>query len=152
PLFVHQYPQAWFDLRGKRDRYTDYFQNSTAATEAHRLFCLDLRSRFPDYSNDLWGITASDSQHGYQVWGGPPAMAPFDGAVLPAAAGGSLVFVPAAALRVLKNIRTRFGDRAWRRYGLIDAFNPRTNWFDPASIGIDTGITLIMAENLRTGF
>jgi hypothetical protein len=152
PLFVHQYPQAWFDLRGKRDRYADYFQNSISATEAHRLFCLDLRGRFPDYSNDLWGITASDSPHGYQAWGGPPAMGPIDGTVAPAAAGGSLVFVPAQALRVLKNIRARFGDRAWRRYGLIDAFNPHTNWYDPASIGIDTGVTLLMAENLRTGF
>ena len=26
PLFVHQYSQAWFDFRGKRDRYADYFQ------------------------------------------------------------------------------------------------------------------------------
>ena len=30
PLFVHQYSQAWFDFRGKRDKYADYFQNSIA--------------------------------------------------------------------------------------------------------------------------
>ncbi len=29
PLFVHQYSQAWFDFRSKRDRYADYFKNST---------------------------------------------------------------------------------------------------------------------------
>ena len=73
PLFIHQYSQAWFDFRGKRDRYADYFQNSVLATEVHRRFCLDLAKQFPDYSDDLWGITASDSEHGYQVWGGPPA-------------------------------------------------------------------------------
>src|SRR5215471_16995331 len=28
PLFVHQYSQAWFDFRGKRDKYADYFENS----------------------------------------------------------------------------------------------------------------------------
>ena len=28
PLFVHQYSQAWFDFRGKRDQYANYFQNS----------------------------------------------------------------------------------------------------------------------------
>jgi len=46
PLFVHQYSQAWFDFRGKRDRYTDYFQNSAIATDVHRRFCLDLAQQF----------------------------------------------------------------------------------------------------------
>ena len=64
PLFVHQYSQAWFDFRGKRDRYTDYFQNSVIATDVHRRFCIDLCGQFPDYSDDLWGITASDSVQG----------------------------------------------------------------------------------------
>src|SRR3984957_16532634 len=73
PLFVHQYSQAWFDFRGKRDRYTDYFRNSVIATDVHRRFCVDLASEFPDYSDDLWGITASDSARGYVVWGGPPS-------------------------------------------------------------------------------
>jgi hypothetical protein len=151
PLFVHQYPQAWFDLRGKRDQYADYFRNSTAATEAHRRFCLELAPRSPDYTDDLWGITASDSQHGgYTVWGGPPAIGPIDGTVVPSAAGGSLVFLPHATLRVLKTIRTRYGDRAWSRYGFVNAFNLLKNWFDPGVIAIDTGITLLMAENLRT--
>src|SRR5258708_7504627 len=36
PLFIHQYSQAWFDFRGKRDKYADYFQNSILATEVHR--------------------------------------------------------------------------------------------------------------------
>ena len=151
PLFVHQYPQAWFDLRGKQDRYADYFQNSVTATEVHRRFCLELASRFPDYSEDLWGITASDSQHGYTVWGGPPAIGPIDGTVVPSAAGGSLVFLPQPTLRVLKTIRSRYGERAWCRYGFVNAFNPLKNWYDRAVVGIDTGITLVMAENLRTG-
>jgi len=153
PLFVHQYSQAWFDFRKKRDSYADYFQNSIIATEAHRLFCLELARQFPDYSNDLWGITASDSQsNGYVVWGGPPEMGPIDGTVVPSAAGGSLAFTPEAALRVLRNIRTRYGTGAWSKYGFVDAFNPLKNWFDHDVIGIDTGITMLMAENLRTGF
>ena len=36
PLFVHQYSQAWFDFRGKKDKYADYFQNSVIATDVHR--------------------------------------------------------------------------------------------------------------------
>ncbi len=153
PLFVHQYSKAWFDFRGKRDQYADYFQNSMIATEAHRLFCLSLRSQFPDYSNDLWGITASDSESGgYVVWGGPPEMGPIDGTVVPSAAGGSLAFQPETTMRVLQNIKTRYATGAWSKYGFVDAFNPLKKWYDQDVIGIDTGITMLMAENRRTGF
>ena len=47
PLFVHQYSQAWFDFRGQRDRYADYFQNSVIATAVHRRFCLDSPNSSP---------------------------------------------------------------------------------------------------------
>ncbi|HUB01356.1 MAG TPA: glucoamylase family protein [Terriglobales bacterium] len=152
PLFVHQYSQAWFDFRGKRDKYADYFQNSVIATEVHRRFCLELgKTQFPDYTDDLWGITASDSEHGYVAWGGPPAMGPIDGTVVPSAAGGSLPFLPQPTLRVLKNIRYHYPS-AWTKYGFVNAFNPLKNWYDTDVIGIDTGIILLMAENLRTGF
>jgi hypothetical protein len=152
PLFVHQYSQAWFDFRHKRDRYADYFENSVIATDVHRRFCLDLSKTFPDYSDDLWGITASDSEKGYQVWGGPPLTGPIDGTVATSAAAGSLPFQPKAALRVMKTIKDRFGARAWSRYGFVNAFNPLKNWYDDDVIGIDTGITMVMAENARTGF
>jgi hypothetical protein len=151
PLFVHQYSQAWFDFRGKHDQYADYFQNSIVATDVHRRFCLELAKQFPDYGDDLWGITASDSQQGYVIWGGPPAMGPIDGTVVPSAAAGSLPFLPQAAMRVLKTIRKRY-EAAWSRYGFVNAFNPLKNWYDSDVIGIDTGITMLMAENARSGF
>ena len=152
PLFVHQYSQAWFDFRSKRDQYTDYYQNSITATDVHRRFCLDLAAQFPDYSDDLWGITASDSPRGYVAWGGPPATGPIDGSIVPCATGGSLPFLPQATVRVLQTIKNRYGQRAWTRYGFVDAFNPLTGWYDSDVIGIDTGITMLMAENARTGF
>ena len=151
PLFVHQYSQAWFDFRHKRDKYADYFHNSAIATDVHRRFCIELGKTFPDYSDDLWGITASDSDKGYVIWGGPPAMGPIDGTVVPAASGGSLPFLPETCLRVLRNIRTRY-PQAWSKYGFVDAFNPLKNWYDHDVIGIDTGITMLMAENARTAF
>ncbi len=152
PLFVHQYSQAWFDFRDKHDGYANYFQNSCIATEVHRRFCLELGKQFPDYRDDLWGITASDSANGYVVWGGPPAIGPIDGTVVPCAAGGSLPFQPEATLRVLRNMRAQYGFDAWSQYGLVNAFNPLRKWYDPDVIGIDTGITMLMAENLRTEF
>jgi hypothetical protein len=151
PLFVHQYSQAWFDFRGKRDRFANYFENSIIATDVHRLFCKELSKQFPDYSNSLWGITASDSAHGYVVWGGPPATGPIDGTIVPAAAGGSLPFLPAATALVLSNIQHNY-PKAGCRYGFVDAFNPLTGWYDTDVVGIDTGITMLMAENARTGF
>jgi hypothetical protein len=151
PLFVHQYSQAWFDFRGKRDKYADYFHNSAIATDVHRRFCVELAKQFPDYSDDLWGITASDSQKGYVVWGGPPSTGPIDGTVVPSASAGSLPFLPQPVMRVLQNIKNRYG-AGWSRYGFVNAFNPLKNWYDTDVIGIDTGITMVMAENARTGF
>jgi hypothetical protein len=151
PLFIHQYSQAWFDFRGKRDAFADYFENSTLATDAHRRFCLELGKQFPDYSDDLWGITASDSEKGYVIWGGPPMMGPIDGTVVPSASAGSLPFLPQPVLRVLRNIKDHYA-RAWCRYGFVNAFNPLKNWYDTDVVGIDTGITMLMAENLRSNF
>ena len=130
---------------------TARLQDATA-TKAHQLFCLQLQSRFPHFADDLWGITASDSAAGYKAWGDPPEFDKIDGTLVPAATGGSISFLPEESIRVLRTMRSRFGSRVWKRYGFVDAFNPQTNWFDPDVIGIDVGITLLMAENARTGF
>jgi hypothetical protein len=152
PIFTHQYSHAWFDFRKKRDSYTDYFENSVKATKAHKLFCLSLGDRFPDYSESLWGISASDYVKGYTAWGGPPPQGPIDGSIVPCATGGSLPFLFDDCIRVLRNLRGRYKDKVWRKYGFIDAFNPLTGWYDADVLGIDLGITMLMAENHRTGF
>ena len=54
-------------------------------------------------------------------------------------------------MRVLRTIRNRYGS-AWNRYGFVNAFNPLRNWYDTDVVGIDTGISMVMAENARTGF
>jgi hypothetical protein len=152
PLFTHQYSHAWFDFRNKHDAFADYFQNSVTATQAHKQFCLSLASQYPKYSDSLWGITASDSINGYTAWGGPPATGPIDGSVVPCAPGGSLPFLYTDCMKVLRNIRGNYTARAWGRYGFIDAFNPNTSWNNPDVIGLDLGITMLMAENYRTQF
>jgi len=156
PLFTHQYSQAWIDFREKReqaDGRTDWFQNSVEATLAHREFCIDLGLReFPGcYDESLWGITASDSAHGYVAWGGPPRDGPIDGTVVPCAAGGSLMFARNLCLQTLTAMKQRFGSRVWNRYGFVDAFHPTNGWTNPDVIGIDLGVTLLAAENARSG-
>lgn len=161
PLFVHQYSHAYFDFRHKRDKFTNYFQNSIVATRAHETFCISLGA---PYSPDYWGISASDTQHGYRAWGGPGShkhdptpediaqgFGGIDGSVVPCATGGSLAFVPADCLRVLRALKKNYADKAWGRYGFCDAFHPQADWYDPDSLGIDQGITVVMAENLRSG-
>jgi hypothetical protein len=153
PLFVHQYSQAWVDFRKRRERRapgTNWFENSVKATLAHRQFCIDLRERFPGYEDNIWGITASDSARGYEVWGGPPGTSNIDGTVVPCAAGGSLMLAPEVCLPAVMAMRRKYGERIYKRYGFVDAFHPR-GWTDRDVIGIDVGITLLSAENLRTG-
>jgi hypothetical protein len=152
PLFTHQFSHAWFDFRNKHDAFADYFQNSVRATAAHKAFCLSLAAQFPTYGDNLWGITASDSTRGYVAWGGPPGLGPIDGTVVPCASGGSLPFLYTDCMKVLRNIRGKYGARAWGKYGFIDSFNPGSGWTNRDVIGIDVGITMLMVENYRTQF
>jgi len=139
PLFTHQYSHAWVDFRGIRDDYADYFENSRLATLAHRDTCL----QSPCYNQEIWGVTAADSPLGYRPE--PP-----EGTVVPCAAGGSLPFAPDECTAALTAMLDRY-PKSWGRYGFVDAFDPRNNWYNPDVIGIDLGIMLLMAENARTG-
>ena len=152
-LFTHQYSHAWFDFRGQHDQYVDYWENSVDATLAQREWCATLSTRFNRWSGGLWGLTASDSARGYVDWGGPENSTDrLDGTVVPCAPGGSLPFAPQECLRALRQMLEVGGERVWGRYGFADAFNPQTGWVSPDVIAIDVGITLAMAENLRSGF
>ncbi|QDV65925.1 hypothetical protein Pan14r_36320 [Crateriforma conspicua] len=158
PLFVHQYPTAFFDFRrlvssGGRS----FWQNAQVAHRAHQQFMKDLANADPHrmghYGEDLWGITSSDSAHGYRDWGGPYHDGParpdrgIDGTIVPSAAGGALAIVPQSAMHTLQYQRQAFGDAVYGRYGFVNAFNPSNGWVNPDVIGIDTGITLLMASN-----
>ncbi|MER3431712.1 MAG: hypothetical protein C4324_11855 [Blastocatellia bacterium] len=155
PLFIHQFSHAWVDFRGKRERrppFVDYYENSVKATLAQRKFFADVLSRdFPGYSLNVWGLTASDSVRGYVDWGAPPRDPRIDGTVVPCAPAGSLMFTPTESLAALKEIKFRYGESVYGRYGFADAFNPHTGWVNRDVIGIDIGITLLSAENLRSG-
>jgi hypothetical protein len=154
PLFTHQYTQAWADLRDASESwypFTNYFDNSVAATRAHRQFCIDLAREFPAYGPDVWGISASDSARGYVAWGGPPRDPAIDGTVVPYASAGSLVFTPDISLAALRTLQEKYGSQTYGPYGFADAFNPNTGWVDTDVIGLDQGITLLSAQNLKDG-
>jgi hypothetical protein len=73
-----------------------------------------------------------------------------DGTLVPCAPAGSLPFAPRECLAALQRMRDLGGPAFWGRYGFADAFNPETGWQSPDVIGIDLGITLVMAENFRS--
>ncbi|MGI8733876.1 MAG: glucoamylase family protein [Pyrinomonadaceae bacterium] len=154
PLFMHQYSHAWVDYRDRRevkgDRI-DYFENSVSATLAHRAFCINLSGEFPGFGPNVWGITASDSAKGYLAWGGPPRDPAIDGTVVPSGPGGSLMLTPELSVAALRTMREKYGERGYGVYGFVDAFNPVTGWIDSDVIGINVGIILLSAENMRTG-
>jgi hypothetical protein len=153
PLFTHQYAHGWFDFRGRRDAYTDYWQNSVDATLAQREWSAMQTPRFPHWSSETWGLTASDGARGYMAWGTPGvSQDESDGTLVPCAPGGSLPFAPRECLTALHRMREIGGDTVWGRYGFVDAFNPQTGWRSRDVIAIDNGIMLVMAENLQSGF
>jgi hypothetical protein len=154
PLFTHQYSHAFVDYRGRREvrgSKVDWFANSVTATNVHRQFCIDLAKEFPGYSATMWGITSSNSEKGYKAWGGPPRNKAIDGTVVPCAAAGSLMLTPGIAVPALVAMRDKFGERIYGRYGFTDAFHPTGGWASQDVLGLDTGITLLSAENLRSG-
>jgi hypothetical protein len=152
-LWTYQYPFAWFDFRGRRESRgtrVDWFENCRIATRAHREWCYtDLSKEFPGYTPTIWGITSSSSPTGYTAWGGPPVHSKIDGSVVPCAAGGSLMLTPDICIPALQAMKDHYGDKIWGKYGLADAFNPETGWLSTDTLGLDVGMTLLSAENLR---
>ena len=154
PLFIHQYSQAWLDLRNRASGSPpslDYYANSVAATRAQREYFMSLSSQYKTYSADVWGSTASDSAQGYTDWASASDHPRIDGTVVPSAVAGSLMFTPDICIPAMRAILLKYGKNIYGRYGFADAFNPGSGWVSPYVIGIDAGITLLSAENLRTG-
>jgi hypothetical protein len=153
PLFTHQYAHGWFDFRDQRDAYADYWQNSVDATLAQRAWSAMQTVRFSHWSDEMWGLTASDGARGYMAWGTPGiSRDESDGTLVPCAPGGSLPFAPRECLTALHRMREKGGNAVWGKYGFVDAFNPQTGWVAEDVIAIDNGIMLVMAENLQSGF
>jgi hypothetical protein len=177
PLFGHHYSHAWIDFRDIQDAYMkekgiDYFENSRRATYSHRAYAKENPKQYRDYSESIWGLSACDGPaytaividgvlrrfEGYAARGCSADWTNDDGTITPTAAGGSLMFAPEICVPALKAMKSKYGNRLYREYGFVDAFNPtyRTpqdpgGWFDKDYLGIDQGPILISLENLRTG-
>jgi hypothetical protein len=61
------------------------------------------------------------------------------------------MFAPDICIPAMRAMLVRYGKTIYGRYGFADAFNPNTGWVSRYVIGIDAGIALLSAENLRNG-
>jgi hypothetical protein len=71
--------------------------------------------------------------------------------MVPGVSAGSSLFVPDICSPSLLAMLLNYGRTIYRRYGFADAFNPMPGWVSRYFIGTDAGITLLIAEGLRTG-
>jgi hypothetical protein len=147
PLFFAQYAFLGLDPRGLKDSYADYWGQNVAHSLINYEHCLRNPYGHQGYGPDCWGLSASDGDEGYA------AHAPDNdrGVVTPTAAIASMPYTPEQSMRALRHFYFDLGERLWRDYGFVDAFNPGTGWTARHYLSISQGPIIIMIENHRSG-
>ncbi len=149
PLFFAHYSFMGFDPRDKKDAYANYFLQNQNHTLLNRAWCIDNPLLFDGYSEESWGLTASDDPFGYAAHA--PGGSTDNGTLTPAAAIPSMPYTPDESLDVLKHFYQTYGAELWGEYGFYDAFNPEEDWFADSYLAIDQGPIINMIENYRSG-
>ena len=147
PLFFTHYSYLGLDPRNLEDDYANYRTQNVNHSRINYLYCANNPRRHFGYSEECWGLTASDSYDGYT------AHSPTNdrGVITPTAALSSIVYTPEESLAALHHFYYDLGDRLWGEYGFYDAFHPGENWVADSYLAIDQGPIICMMENYRTG-
>jgi hypothetical protein len=149
PLFFTHYSFLGFDPRNIKDQYTNYFNNSRNISLIHQAYCKANPRNFTGYSEDCWGLTASDDPDGYMAH--EPTANGDNGTITPSAALSSMPYTPEAGIKALKHFYRQLGYKTWGIYGFYDAFNQKRNWYATSYLAIDQGPIIAMIENYRSG-
>ncbi len=146
PLFFAHYSFLGINPQGLSDAYANYNTQNTNHTLINRAYCLANPKGYFGYSDSVWGLTASDIQNGYK------ASSPTDdaGYIAPTAALSSFPYTPTESMAALKFFYYTLGDKIWKEYGFVDAFNLHTPWFANSFLAIDQGPIIVMIENYRS--
>ncbi|GAB4027115.1 glucoamylase family protein [Spirosoma gilvum] len=147
PLFFSQYSFLGINPHDLKDAYADYWQQNTAHTLINYTYCKTNSKQYVGYSQDCWGLTASDQQDGYS------ARDPTNdnGTIAPTAALSAMPYTPTESMQALRFFYYKLGDRIWKNYGFVDAFNLTNIWFADSFLAIDQGPIIVMIENQRSG-
>ncbi len=144
-LFFTHFSFMGFDPRGKRDAYTDYFQNNRAISLINHAYAIENPRGFKGYGDNAWGFTAGIHA------GGRPRPADDNGTITPEGALGSFPYTPVESMKALKHFYRDLGAKTWGVYGFIDGYNETDNWFDETYMGLNQAPGVVMIENERTG-
>lgn len=148
PLFWIHYTHHGINPHGLKDEYADYWQEHVNTAKIHYEYSKANPKGFTNYSENCWGLTASDDPDGYT------AHKPMDndnGTISPTAALASMPYTPEESMKALKYFYRERGSEIFGKYGPYDAFNDSRDWVKESYIGIDQGPIVIMIENHRTG-
>jgi hypothetical protein len=147
PLFFAHYSFCGLDPNGLKDSYANYWDLNVAHVRINHAHCVANPKQHPGYGASCWGITASDDPHGYD------AHAPDNdnGTISPTAALASLPYAPVEVMQAARHFLVHHGEKLWGRYGFVDAFNEKRNWYADTYLAIDQGPIVVMMENHRTG-
>ncbi len=146
PLFWVQYSYLGLDPHFSDD-YANYWTQNVNATLINQKYCIRNPKKFVSYSDESWGLTASDNQSGYNAHSPANDL----GVITPTAALSSFPYTPVESMKALKFFYYTLGDRLWGQYGFYDAFNVTENWTASSYLAIDQGPIIVMIENYRTG-
>ena len=147
PLFFSHYSFMGLNPTGLKDQYADYWEQNKNHTLINRAYCIDNPKAFKGYSENCWGLTASDTYNGYN------ACSPTndEGTISPTAALSAFPYTPEYSMQALKHFYYDLGDKIWSEYGFVDAFNESKNWYAKSHLAIDQGPIIVMIENYRSG-
>lgn len=147
PLFFAHYSFLGLNPKGLKDAYADYWEQNRNHTLINRAHCIVNPNNYKGYSEQCWGLTASDNHQGYNAHS--PDNDP--GVITPTAALSSFPYTPEYSMQALKHFYFTLGNKLWSEYGFIDAFSEEHNWYSKSHLAIDQGPIVVMIENYRTG-
>ena len=130
-----------------KDRYADYWEQNRNHTLINYQHCLLNPNKFKGYGPDCWGLTASDTYHGYDAH----SPSNDNGTITPTAALSAFPYTPEFSMKALRHFYQDLGPKIWSPYGFVDAFNESRDWVAKSHLAIDQGPIIVMIENYRTG-
>ena len=147
PLFFAHYSFLGLDPRNLEDQYANYWEQNTAHAKINHAYCVANPKKHYGYSDECWGLTASDIPNGYTA----NSPGNDNGTIAPTAALASFPYTPEESMKAMRYFYYALGDKLFGEYGFHDAFNLSQRWFAPSYIAIDQGPIVVMIENYRTG-
>ena len=135
PLFFTHYSFLGLDPRQLSDPFANYWEQNVNHSLINHAYCKANPRNYLGYSDECWGLTASDNPWGYSAHSPTNDL----GVISPTAAISALPYTPAESMKAIRFFYYILGDKLWGEYGFYDAFDLTENWWATSYISIDQG-------------